>query len=267
MADNRLSVSSKRSLSPSPPDLGLSLLRLSSDPELPDLEYYLCNFVDPSVGIDTEFLDPLSRSLSFTWKGSHHRLLQLTAPRRFTFARLGFHQDWFSHFILFLESTGYEIQTQDTAPFASPKKTCSARQAHSSLPPRSVSNSFEALSSMTVDVPPSSSPDAPSLAAPKMDFKSKVPPITLRLTETVLPAIKPLLHKDSRLIYRSSKVTVRASSLAEYKSILSTAAANHLDWLLVAAEDDASGRFAVWIADAVLFRLIPLFVMSYGVCN
>ena len=93
MADDHLSVSSKRSLSPSPPDLGLSLLRLPSDPELPTVEYYLCNFVDPSVGIDTEFLNPLNRSLSLSWKGIHHRLLQLTVPRRFTFFRLGFHQD------------------------------------------------------------------------------------------------------------------------------------------------------------------------------
>ena len=83
---------------------------------------------------------------------------------------------------------------------------------------------------MSVDVTPSSSPAAPSLAAPKMDFKSKVPPITLRLTAAVLPAIRPLLHKDSRLISRASKVTVRASSLAEYKSFLSAAAANHFEF-------------------------------------
>ena len=36
-----------------------------------------------------------------------------------------------------------------------------------------------------------------------------------------------------------------------------------LYWLLVAAEDDASGRFAVWIAFAILFRLIPLVVVLW----
>ena len=193
------------------------------------MEYYLCNFVDPSVGIDAEFLDPLNRSLSFTWKNYRHRLLQVTSPHRFVFSLTGFQHDWFSRFILFLESTGYEILDQDAAPFASTKKTCSARQS-ASLPPPSLSNSFEALSSMSLDVPLPASPVAPSVATPAMDFKSRVPPITLRLTDAVLPAVRPLLHKDSRLVYRSSKVTVRASSLEEYKSVLSAAAANRLEF-------------------------------------
>ena len=63
-----------------------------------------------------------------------------------------------------------------------------------------------------------------------MDFKSKVPPITIRLSASVLPTIKLLLHKDSRLVYRSSKITVRASSLDEYKTILRTAADNHMEF-------------------------------------
>ena len=231
MSDDHLSVSSKRSLSPSPPDLGLHLVRLPDEPDLPGVELYLCNFVDPSVDTPSEFLDPLNRSLSFSWKGFVHRLLQVTVPQRCRFARLGLHNDWFSHFLLYLEHSGYEVSEQDAAPFAAPKKTCSARQTLSPSPPPPVANRFEALSSMSVDVPlPPDPPDDPSLSAPKMDFKSKVPPITLRLSPAVLPVVRPLLHRDSRLLYRASKITVRASSLAEYTAILSAAAANHLEF-------------------------------------
>ena len=132
---------------------------------------------------------------------------------------------------MYLQSTGYVIPDQDAASFATPKKTCSARLVQSCLPPLSVGTRFDVLSPMPLDVPlPASSPDSPPLAPPRMDFKSRVPPITLRLIASVLPTIKPLLHKDSRLVYRSSKITVRASSLDEYNAILRAAAAHHLDF-------------------------------------
>ena len=221
-----LSQSSKLSL----PDSDLVIFRLPPDPAHPALEFYHCNYVDPSVDGVSDFLDPLNRSFSFSWKCHVYRLLQLSTLRRFSFARTGFRSDWFSHLILYLESTGYVIPpAADASSFVLPKSPCPARPASTPAPPPAVSNRFAAFSTESLDshLPASSSPSPPSS---KMDFKSKVPPITFRLTDAVLPLVKPLLLADSRLVYRSSRVTVRPSSLAEYKSILSAAALHQLEF-------------------------------------
>ena len=223
-ADDR-SQSSTQSLPFSFIAAAFTLSRLPDDPAHPACEFYLCNYGDPSFPGLSAFLHSSKNCVSFSWQGSFYRLFQLSSPQRFSFSRHSSPSGWFASLILYLESTGCEIPLAADPSFVFPKSPRPVGPA-SPPPPVVVSNRFAALSSAAVDTPlPDSSPP-PST----MDFKSKVPPITFRLTDAVLPLLKPLLLADSRLIYRSSRVTVRPTSLAEYKAILSAAATHHLEF-------------------------------------
>ena len=238
MADNSsLPISGKKPLSEFP-DIPLSIFRLPTDPEFPSIENYLCNYVD-SIEQTTLTLVPNTPTFNMFWKGKPRTLHQLASMHKFSYIRSEVETDWFSELIAFLEHNNFDIPNyKEESSFKTHKRPRKLSPTHT---PSSIttSNRFEILSQTNspMEVPLNNSSETeitppPTSSTPRpMAFKSKPPPISIQLTsDTVLPLIKSIIHKDTNITYRPKRISIQASSIEEYKSILSTASTHNLEF-------------------------------------
>ena len=224
---------------PSIPD-SFSLVRLPDDPAFQGLEYYTFNYVETSVRTpSTVYVDPTKCLSSFPWKERTYLLLQVTSPDRFVFNRNAPLRDWFSYLIRYLESVEFAMPLPHTSSFETPRNPRPAWSGPSSPSSLPLTNRSDALSSPApMDVPKSyacvvTDPILPPAddSSPSLVFKDKVPPFSIRLTkDSIIPTIKSVLRAGTNFICRPSRITIRASSLEEYKDVLRTAADNDMEF-------------------------------------
>lgn len=165
---DQASISSKRSLSPSLPNLDLLICGYVY-PDRPTVTGYSLNYVDPSELLPTDVVEPNYRSLSFHWDGCFYSLTKVSSCKRFLVDSSDPEHSWLSHFLSFLASTDFRIPMDSENPnFGPAKKTCKTLSASEALPEVPTSNRFAALSSATV--PAISAPPSALAVPPKKGF-------------------------------------------------------------------------------------------------
>ena len=221
---DRASTSSKRSLTPFP-DLEIFLAdHVSFDS--PTITGYLLNYVDPDL-LPSDVLVPHSRPLSFQWDGCSYSLTKVTSFRKFCVDSSDPEPGWVAHFLAYLASIDFSIPLASEDPDFEPAKTTC--RPDSPVPVSSVvptSNSFAPLSPAP-DLPSSDSPSA----LPPMTFRSRLPPLSIKLTaDSTLSLVQSLLSPATCIEYLRDRIRIQASSIEEYKALLSLAAHHRMEF-------------------------------------
>ena len=183
---------------------------------------------DPLLACDV--VDPLNRTFSFHLAGCFYNLVKLSSYKKFIFYSSDPEATWLGHFLSYLASTGYTVPWILPTLFTSslPRRRAKFVLLYLDLPEAlPTSNSFDVLSSVPppAPFPPPVVPDP----SPRMVFKHRVPPISIKLTsDTTLSLVKSILHDDTILLYLQDRIRIQASSLEEYNAILSLAAHHHV---------------------------------------
>ena len=225
---DRASISSKRSLTPFP-DLEIFLAdHVSFDS--PTISGYFLNYVAPEELLPSDVVVPHSLPLSFQWAGCSYSLTKVTSFRKFCVDSSDPEPGWVSHFIAYLASVDFSIPLASEDPdFEPAKRTCrpaSPVPVSSEVP---TSNSFAVLSPAP-DLPSPASPAVAS-ASPKMTFRSRIPPLSIKLTsDSTLSLVQSLLSPETCMVHLRDRIRIQASSLEEYKALLSLAAHHHMEF-------------------------------------
>ena len=105
------------------------------------------------------------------------------------------------------------MNSDDCTRFEHATKSCKLRSPTLDIPAAvPTSNNFDVLSSVPPPPPASVSPPTPGLL-PKMVFRQRVPPISIKLTsDTILSLVQSILRPDTHILYLRDRIRVHASS-------------------------------------------------------